>query len=75
MMNPTDGWMRSWLGGTMGGWISRGIWIWTLIGVLSVVLLVVVTNKQSKKQSCVRDQPGETGSMRPSSGFSTTSDE
>jgi hypothetical protein len=29
----------------MGG----GMWIWTVIGVLVVVLLVVVINKQSRK--------------------------
>ena len=29
----------------MGG----GMWIWTVIGVLVVVLLVVLINKQSKK--------------------------
>jgi hypothetical protein len=29
----------------MGG----GMWIWTLIGLLVVVLLVVVINKQSRK--------------------------
>ena len=37
MMNYTDGWM--------GG----GMWIWTVIGVLAVVLLVVVISKLSKK--------------------------
>jgi len=37
MMNHTNGWM--------GG----GMWIWPVIGVLLVVLLVVVINKQSKK--------------------------
>jgi len=37
MMNYTDGWM----GGGMG--------IWTVIGVLVVVLLVVVMNKRSKR--------------------------
>jgi uncharacterized membrane protein len=37
MMNYTDGWM--------GG----GMWIWTVIGVLVVVLLVVVMNKRSKR--------------------------
>ena len=31
--------------GAMGG----GMWIWTVIGVLVVVLLVVVINKLSKK--------------------------
>jgi hypothetical protein len=38
MMNHTEGWMS-------GG----GIWIWTVIGVLVVVLLVVVISKLSKK--------------------------
>jgi uncharacterized membrane protein len=37
MMNYTDGWM----GGGMG--------IWTVIGVLVVVLLVVVMTKRSQK--------------------------
>ena len=37
MMNYSDGWM--------GG----GMWLWTVIGVLVVVLLVVAINKQSKK--------------------------
>jgi uncharacterized membrane protein len=37
MMNYTDGWM--------GG----GMWIWTVIGALVVVLLIVVMNKRSKK--------------------------
>jgi len=37
MMNHTDGWM--------GG----GMWIWTVIGVLVVVLLVVVIIKLTKK--------------------------
>jgi len=37
MMNHTDGWM--------GG----GMWIWTVIGVLLVVLLVVVISKLSRK--------------------------
>jgi uncharacterized membrane protein len=32
-----------------GGWMGGGMWIWTLIGVLVVVLLVVVINKQSRK--------------------------
>ena len=40
-MNHADGWMS----GSMGG----GMWIWTVIGVLVVVLLVVVINKLSKK--------------------------
>jgi len=33
----------------MGGWMGGGMWIWTLIGLLVVVLLVVVINKQSRK--------------------------
>ena len=37
MMNNTDGWM--------GG----GMWIWTVIGVLVTVLLVVVIINQSRK--------------------------
>jgi uncharacterized membrane protein len=32
-----------------GGWMGGGMWVWTLIGLLVVVLLVVVINKQSKK--------------------------
>ena len=42
MMNHTFGWM----GGGMGG---GGMWIWTVIGVLVVVLLVVAINRMSKK--------------------------
>ena len=41
MMNHTEGWMT----GMMGG----GMWVWTVIGVLVVVLLVVVISKISKK--------------------------
>ena len=37
MMNHTNGWM--------GG----GMWIWTVIGVLVVVLLVIAINKLSNK--------------------------
>ena len=37
MMHQTDGWM--------GG----GMWLWTVIGVLVVVLLVVAINKLSNK--------------------------
>jgi hypothetical protein len=34
-----------------GGWLGMGggIWIWTVVGVLVVVLLVVVISKLSKK--------------------------
>ena len=41
MMNQTDGWMS--------GWAGSGMWIWTVIGVLVVVLLVVAIAKLSKK--------------------------
>ena len=42
MMNHTDGWMNGWMGG-------GGMWIWTTIGVLVVVSLVVVIGKFSWK--------------------------
>ena len=35
--------------GAMNGWMGGGIWLWTVIGVLVVVLLVVLINKVSKK--------------------------
>jgi hypothetical protein len=41
MMNFTDGWMS----GGMGG----GMWIWTVFGVLVVILLAVLIIKLSKK--------------------------
>jgi uncharacterized membrane protein len=41
MMNHADGWMSGWAGG--------GMWVWTVIGVLVVVLLVVVISKLVKK--------------------------
>jgi hypothetical protein len=31
------------------GWMGGGMWLWTVIGVLVVVLLVVLINKVSKK--------------------------
>ena len=31
------------------GWMGGGMWIWTAIGVLVVVLLVVVIGRQSEK--------------------------
>ena len=31
------------------GWMGGGVWLWTVIGVLVVVLLVVLINKVSKK--------------------------
>ncbi len=33
----------------MDGWVGGGMWIWTVIGVLVVVLLIVVISKQSNK--------------------------
>ena len=33
----------------MNGWMGGGMWFWTVIGVLVVVLLVVLINKVSKK--------------------------
>jgi hypothetical protein len=35
----------------MGGWMGGGMWLWTVIGVLVVVLLVVVISKVSKRGS------------------------
>ena len=40
-MNHADGWMNGWMGG--------GIWVWTVLGVVVVILLVVVISKLSKK--------------------------
>jgi len=33
----------------MGGWMGGGMWIWTVIGVLVVVLLVVAIGRATKK--------------------------
>jgi hypothetical protein len=41
MMDYANGWMN----GSMGG----GMWIWSLVGALTVVLLLVLINNQSKK--------------------------
>lgn len=41
MMNHRDGWMSGWTGG--------GMWIWTVVGVLAAVLLVVVIYRLTKK--------------------------
>jgi hypothetical protein len=41
VMHHTNGWMSGWAGG--------GMWIWTVIGVLVVVLLIVVIGKLLKK--------------------------
>ena len=35
--------------GGMNGWMGGEMWLWTVIGVLVVVLLVVLINKVSKK--------------------------
>ena len=32
-----------------GGWAGGGMWLWTVIGVLVVVLLVIVISRQSRK--------------------------
>ncbi len=39
-MNHMNGW---------NGWMGGGMWLWTVVGVLAVVLLVVAINKVSKK--------------------------
>jgi hypothetical protein len=41
MMNHGNGWMSGGFGG--------GMWLWTIIGVLVVVLLIVLITKGSKK--------------------------
>lgn len=41
MMNQSYGWMDRWTGGEM--------WVWTVVGVLMVVLLMVVIIKLTKK--------------------------
>jgi len=35
--------------GHMNGWLGGGMWLWTVICVLVVVLLVVLFNRSSKK--------------------------
>lgn len=32
-----------------GGWMGGGMWTWTVIGVLLIVLLVVAINKLSRR--------------------------
>ena len=41
MMNDTGGWMNHWMG--------EGMWIWTIVGSLVLVLLVVAITKTAKK--------------------------
>jgi hypothetical protein len=41
MMNHTDGWMNGWMGG--------GMWLWSVVGVLLVVLLAVLIGRMAKK--------------------------
>ena len=41
MMNHTQGWMT--------GGMGAGVWIWTVIGVLVVILLAALISKLSKK--------------------------
>jgi uncharacterized membrane protein len=43
MINHTGGWMSGWMGG--------GMWIYTVFGVVVVVLLVVVITKLYNKKS------------------------
>ena len=43
-MHYANGWMNG-MNGMMGG----GLWLWTVIGVLLVVLLVVAISKLSKQ--------------------------
>lgn len=33
----------------MNGWMGGGMWLWTVIGVLVLVLLVVLVNKVTRK--------------------------
>ena len=43
-MHNANGWM-----GGINGWMGGGMWLWTVIGVLVVVLLVVAISKLSKQ--------------------------
>jgi hypothetical protein len=45
MMNNSDGWMGGW----MSGWAGGGMWLWTVIGGLVVILLVVLISRVSRK--------------------------
>jgi hypothetical protein len=39
---------NGWMGG-MNGWMGGGMWLWTVIGVLLVVVLAVAIGKLSKR--------------------------
>lgn len=43
-MHYGNGWMDG-----MNGWMGGGMWLWTVIGVLLVVLLVVAISKLSRQ--------------------------
>jgi uncharacterized membrane protein len=43
-MNYMNGWMNG-----AHGWMGGGMWLWTVIGVLLVVFLVVAISKLSKQ--------------------------
>ncbi len=45
MMNQSGGWMGGWADGWMGG----GMWLWTVVGILVIVLLVVVISRLINK--------------------------
>jgi hypothetical protein len=49
-MHYGNGWMggmNGWIGGN--GWMGGGMWLWTVIGVLLVVLLAVAIGKLAKR--------------------------
>ncbi len=46
---PTQGDHEGMMGHT-NGWMGGGMWLWTVIGLLVVVLLVVLIAKLSKKE-------------------------
>jgi hypothetical protein len=35
--------------GHMNGWLGGGMWLWTVIGVLAIVLVIVMFNRTFKK--------------------------
>ena len=46
-MNDTD--IMNHSNGRMGGWMGGGMWLWTVIGVLLIVLMVVAISKLAGK--------------------------